>query len=57
MTETALPPFEATPAAIDKISDLAMLYPLSYSGEYVDSVSARYAADAHPRPLGLHLTS
>jgi hypothetical protein len=57
MTETALPPFEVTPAAIDKISDLAMLYPLSYSGEYVDSVSARYAADAHPRPLGLHLTS
>jgi hypothetical protein len=34
-----------------------MLYVLSYSGEYVDPVSARHAADAHPRPLGSHLTS
>jgi hypothetical protein len=40
-----------------QLCDLAMLYLLSYSGEYVDPVSARYAADAHPRPLGSHLTS
>lgn len=31
-----------------QLCDLAMLYLLSYSGEYVDTVSARYAADAHP---------
>jgi hypothetical protein len=40
-----------------QLCDLAMLYLLSYSGEYVDPVSTRYAADAHPRPLGSHLTS
>jgi hypothetical protein len=31
-----------------QLCDLAMLYLRSYSGEYVDTVSARYAADAHP---------
>jgi hypothetical protein len=40
-----------------QLCDLTMLYLLSYSGEYVDPVSARYAADARPRPQGSHLTS
>jgi hypothetical protein len=33
-----------------QLCDLAMLYLLSYSGEYVDPVVARYAADARPVP-------